>query len=115
MGQPNYEHGFKVALHPQSLELPLKWKKPQTIFVNSMSDLFHKDVPVEFILRVFEMMNKAYWHRYQILTKRSERLKELDRDEAHLFPARHIVATRNAGAKVEQWAERLQVEEQSRD
>jgi protein gp37 len=82
MGQPNYEHGFNLALHPQSLELPLKWKKPQTIFVNSMSDLFHKDVPVEFILRIFEVMNKANWHQYQILTKRSERLKELD----HLLP-----------------------------
>ncbi|MFI5253767.1 MAG: DUF5131 family protein [Bacteroidota bacterium] len=79
MGQPNYEHGFKLTLHPQSLELPLKWKKPQTIFVNSMSDLFHKDVPTDFIHRIFDVMNKANWHQYQILTKRSERLRELDR------------------------------------
>jgi protein gp37 len=78
MGQPNYAQGFKVALHEHALELPLKWKKPQTIFVNSMSDLFHEDVPLRFILRVFEVMNRANWHDFQILTKRSWRLAELD-------------------------------------
>lgn len=77
MGSPNYENGFEVTLHDHVIELPLTWKKPQTIFVNSMSDLFHKDVPTEFILKIFEVMNKAYWHRFQILTKRSERLVEL--------------------------------------
>jgi protein gp37 len=78
MGQPNYINGFDLTLHERALYLPLKWKKPQTIFVNSMSDLFHKDVPVEFILRVFDVMRKANWHHYQILTKRSARLLELD-------------------------------------
>ena len=77
MGQPNYAKGFQLSVHDSALELPLKWKKPQTIFVNSMSDLFHKDVPVEFIARVFDVMCRADWHRYQILTKRSDRLLEL--------------------------------------
>ena len=78
MGQANYANGFKVAVHEHALELPLTWKKPQTIFVNSMSDLFHKSVPVDFILRVFDVMRKANWHQYQVLTKRAERLEELN-------------------------------------
>jgi protein gp37 len=77
MGQRNYANGFKLTLHERMLELPLGWKKPQTIFVNSMSDLFQDGVPVEFIQRVFSVMNRASWHRYQVLTKRSERLAEL--------------------------------------
>jgi protein gp37 len=80
MGQPNYRHGFKVTLQRQALELPLGWKKPQTIFVNSMSDLFHKSVPVEYIKDVFDVMGAAHWHRFQILTKRAERLLELERE-----------------------------------
>jgi protein gp37 len=79
MGSPNYENGFKLALHEHVLELPLKWKKPQTIFVNSMSDLFHKNVPLEFIQKVFDVMNRTPWHTYQVLTKRSGRLKELSK------------------------------------
>ena len=59
------------------LELPLKWKKPQTIFVNSMSDLFHKKVPLAYIHRVFDVMAQAHWHRFQVLTKRADRLREL--------------------------------------
>lgn len=78
MGQKNYANGFKLTLQPHSLELPLKWKKRQKIFVNSMSDLFHKSVPVEYIQRVFDAMHRANWHQYQILTKRSDRLLELD-------------------------------------
>jgi protein gp37 len=78
MGQANYANGFELTIHEQALRLPLQWKKPQIIFVNSMSDLFHKDVPVEFILRVFEIMQRASWHQFQILTKRSDRLLELD-------------------------------------
>ena len=78
MGQPNYQNGFEPTLHENALTLPLQWKKSQTIFVNSMSDLFHKDVPVEFIQRVFDIMRQAQWHTFQILTKRSERLLELD-------------------------------------
>jgi protein gp37 len=77
MGQPNYAKGFKLAMHDHVLELPLKWKKPQTIFVNSMSDLFHKDVKEEFIQKVFDVMNRAPWHNFQVLTKRAERLAEL--------------------------------------
>ena len=77
MGQENYKNGFKLTLQPRMLELPLSWKKPQTIFVNSMSDLFHKNVPLEYIQQVFDVMNRAHWHRFQVLTKRSERLAEL--------------------------------------
>ena len=77
MGQPNYANGFAVTTHEHVLDMPLRWRKPQMIFVNSMSDLFHRDVPTEFILRMFEVMNRARWHTYQILTKRSQRLCEL--------------------------------------
>jgi protein gp37 len=77
MGQPNYANGFKATLHEHALDLPFHWRKPQRIFVNSMSDLFHEEVPVDFIRRVFTVMKKASWHRFQILTKRSERLAEL--------------------------------------
>jgi protein gp37 len=78
MGQPNYSNGFKPTLHERVLEAPLSWKKPQMIFVNSMSDLFHEDVPISFILKVFDVMRRAWWHQFQILTKRSERLLELN-------------------------------------
>lgn len=82
MGQPNYANGFKLTVQERMLELPLRWRLPQTIFVNSMSDLFHRDVPTEYIHRVFDVMRRAHWHRFQVLTKRSLRLtrmsKELD-------------------------------------
>jgi len=78
MGQPNYANGFHLTLHDHALELPLTWKTPQMIFVNSMSDLFHEDIPLQFIQKVFDVMNRANWHTYQILTKRSARLLELD-------------------------------------
>jgi protein gp37 len=77
MGQPNYRNAFQVTLHEHSLELPLRWKKPQMIFVNSMSDLFHEDVPLDFIQSIFDVMNSADWHTFQVLTKRSTRLREL--------------------------------------
>ena len=77
MGQPNYVNGFAVALHEHALGLPLRWRKPQTIFVNSMSDLFHEKVPTDVIARVFDVMRRSDWHRFQILTKRSARLREL--------------------------------------
>jgi protein gp37 len=79
MGQKNYTKGFRPAVHDHVLNLPLQWEKPRTIFVNSMSDLFHPQVPVTFIHRVFEVMQKAHWHRFQVLTKRSERLLELSK------------------------------------
>jgi protein gp37 len=78
MGQANYADGFQLTMQEHAVDLPLTWKKPKTIFVNSMSDLFHKDVPLEFIQRVFDVMRRAHWHQYQLLTKRSERLLELD-------------------------------------
>jgi protein gp37 len=76
-GSPNYARGFRVTLHEHALEIPLRWKRPRAIFVNSMSDLFHKDVPFDFISKIFDVMNRASQHRFQILTKRSERLLEL--------------------------------------
>jgi protein gp37 len=78
MGQTSYRNGFALTLQPQTLEVPLRWKKPRTIFVNSMSDLFHKDIPLDYIQRVFDVMRRANWHTYQILTKRSDRLLQLD-------------------------------------
>ena len=77
MGQPNYDNGFQVTLHEHVLEYPLLWKKSQTIFVNSMSDLFHEKISDSFICKVFEIMKKASWHTFQVLTKRSQRLKEM--------------------------------------
>ena len=75
MGAYQYRNGFRVTLQPQALELPLSWKRPQLIFVNSMSDLFHSEVPLEYIQRVFAVMKKAHWHRFQVLTKRADRLE----------------------------------------
>ncbi|MEA3312347.1 MAG: phage Gp37/Gp68 family protein [candidate division WOR-3 bacterium] len=78
-GNPNYRNGFKLTMHEHLLKVPLGWKKPRIVFVNSMSDLFHEDVSVEFIMKTLEVMRQANWHRFQILTKRAERLAELDR------------------------------------
>jgi protein gp37 len=78
MGSPNYRNGFQPTVHEHTLDLPLSWKRPQAVFVNSMSDLFHRAVPLSFILKVFAVMRQAHWHRFQILTKRSERLLELN-------------------------------------
>lgn len=78
MGHPNYVNGFNLTLHEHLLERPLEWKKPQVIFVNSMSDLFHEDVPFDFIEKIFDVMRRAHWHHFQVLTKRSKRLFELD-------------------------------------
>ena len=77
MGQPNYRNGFKVTCHRHTLDMPLRWKSAQMVFVNSMSDLFHKDVPDDFILDIFSTMRQAQQHQYQILTKRAERLEQL--------------------------------------
>ncbi len=76
-GVAGYENGFKLTLRPERLEIPLHWKKPRLIFVDSMCDLFHDDVPLEYIRRVFDVMKRADWHIYTILTKRSKRLREL--------------------------------------
>lgn len=77
MGSDRYRNGFKVTLHPDLLEVPLHWKKPRTVFVNSMSDLFHEDIPEAYIARVFDTMNRCPQHTFQVLTKRAERLAEL--------------------------------------
>jgi len=77
MGNPKYANGFQLTLHEDALDIPLRWKKPRKIFVNSMSDLFHEDIPLDFIRRVFQTMQQADWHIFQILTKRAERLAEL--------------------------------------
>ena len=72
MGKPHYATGFALALHEDALAIPLRWKSPRLIFVNSMSDLFQKDIPLAFIQRVFEVMNACPQHTFQILTKRPE-------------------------------------------
>ncbi len=76
-GSPNYANGFDVTVHPHALKIPIRWKQPHTIFVNSMSDLFHRDIPVSFISEVFDIMCQASHHRFQALTKRSHRLLQL--------------------------------------
>lgn len=76
MGVAKYAQGFKVAVHEDSLDEPLKWRKPRNIFVCSMSDLFHKDVPFDFVDKVMAVIVKTPQHRYQILTKRAERMQE---------------------------------------
>lgn len=73
-----YEQGFDLKLIPGKLAEPLRWNRPSMVFVNSMSDLFHEDVPEDFILRVFDVMGRAHWHRFQVLTKRPERLRDID-------------------------------------
>ncbi len=78
-GHP-YEQGFDLRLWPDRLNLPLTWKTPRTIFVNSMSDLFHEKVPLSFIRGVFEVMEQASWHTFQVLTKRSDRLLALAKE-----------------------------------
>lgn len=87
MGQPNYANGFDLTLHEHALEVPLRWKTPQVIFVNSMGDLFHRSIPLDFVLKVFDVMNRADWHTYQVLTKRSGRLREIS---AHIPWSPHI-------------------------
>ena len=77
MGQERYRNGFKVTLQPDVVHMPLRWKRPRMIFVNSMSDLFHKDVPAEFIAECFAVMQQASQHTFQVLTKRPERAAEL--------------------------------------
>jgi protein gp37 len=72
-----YEQGFDLKLWPERLDYPFRWRTPRRIFVNSMSDLFHRDVPTEYIRQVFDVMVKADWHVYQVLTKRSSRLARL--------------------------------------
>ena len=77
MGSPKYINGFEVTLHPGTLDEPLRWRKPRMVFVCSMSDLFHEKVPTSFIRRIFEVMEKASQHTFQVLTKRAKRMADL--------------------------------------
>jgi protein gp37 len=77
MGSPRYKDGFKVTLHEDLIDAPARWSKPRMIFVNSMSDLFHEQVPEDFIVKVFETMAKCSQHTFQVLTKRSDRLRAI--------------------------------------
>jgi protein gp37 len=81
MGQEKYKFGFKIIkIHPETLEIPYTWKTPKIVFVNSMSDLFHKDVPLDYIKKVFKVMNENPQHVFQVLTKRAERLFEIHKE-----------------------------------
>ncbi len=102
MGQPNYANGFQLALHEHTLDLPPRWRMPRVVFVNSMSDLFHENVPLEFVLKVFDVMNRADWHTYQVLTKRSSSLRELD---GYLPWSSHIWM--GVSVETEKYAERI--------
>jgi protein gp37 len=75
-GHP-YEQGFDLRIWRGRLELPLSWRRPRLVFVNSMSDLFHEEIPADYIAKVFDVMGRAHWHTFQVLTKRHERLVEL--------------------------------------
>jgi len=87
MGQLKYKNGFKLTLHPDTLEIPYKWKTPKTVFVNSMSDLFHKDIPLDYIKKVFKVMNENSQHTFQVLTKRGDILADYDsRNELNWTP-----------------------------
>lgn len=78
MGIPKYRDGFKVRTHDDQLRIPYSWKRSKVVFVNSMSDLLHEDIPVDFIKKVFKVMNDNPQHVFQVLTKRAERLLEID-------------------------------------
>lgn len=77
MGNPRYANGFEVTLHSDQLQLPLRWRQPRRVFVNSMSDLFHDQIPDAFIQSAFLTMTQAHWHVFQVLTKRARRLAQL--------------------------------------
>jgi len=80
MGIEKYENNFKITLHPDTLDIPYTWKKSKVVFVNSMSDLFHKDVPLDYIKKVFKVMNETPQHTYQVLTKRGDLLAKYDKE-----------------------------------
>lgn len=94
MGQANYANGFKVTCHPSMLDKPRAWKRPRRIFVNSMSDLFHEEVPEEFILDVFKVMQECPQHTFQVLTKRPERAQ-------HMIPRLPVAGNIWLGTSVE--------------
>jgi protein gp37 len=105
-GHP-FESGFDVTLRPQRLDQPLAWKRPRRIFVNSMSDLFHKEVPRTFVDQVFDVMEKADWHTFQLLTKRSPRIRDyMAARYADRAPPTHIWT----GVSVEGWRARARID-----
>ncbi|MCK4786662.1 MAG: DUF5131 family protein [Desulfobacteraceae bacterium] len=77
MGNPRYRNGFRLTIHQDIIDLPLRWRRPAMIFINSMSDLFHEQIPIEFVKSVFDTIVKAHWHTFQIVTKRAQRLSEI--------------------------------------
>src|SRR6266404_2114167 len=89
-GHP-YEQGFDLRIVPEKLAEPLRWASPRMIFVNSMSDLFHKDVPDEYVVEVAKVMQICHWHTFQVLTKRSDRLRDLgEEDDERVIAATNI-------------------------
>lgn len=89
-GHP-FQNGFDLTLRPERLEQPLRWRRPRKVFVNSMSDLFHKEVPTAFVDRVFDTMERADWHQFQVLTKRSSLMRDYLEDRyARRAPPAHI-------------------------
>jgi len=84
MGNPKYKNGFRFTTHPDALNLPLTWRSPRKIFVNSMSDLFHEHMPESFLRRCFAVMEEADWHVYQVLTKRPERMLSFTQEYGHV-------------------------------
>jgi len=86
MGNDKYRNGFGLTLHPEVLQEPFRWKKPRVVFVNSMSDLFHKDIPVEYIRDVFEVMRQNPQHVFQVLTKRADVLRYYDSEDRLFWP-----------------------------
>jgi len=84
MGNPKYKNGFRFTIHPDALNLPLGWRSPRKIFVNSMSDLFHENMPEKFLRKCFAVMEAADWHVYQVLTKRPERMLSFAQEYGHI-------------------------------
>jgi protein gp37 len=99
MGSPKYRNAFKLTLHPEELMRPLHWRKPQRVFVNSMSDLLHQEVPLTFIQNVFDTMARASWHTFLILTKRADRLAEVEQELAWMPNIWMGVSVENADMK----------------
>ncbi len=104
MGSRNYANGFALTLQPHMLEVPIHWRQPRRIFVNSMSDVFHKDVPDSYVGQIFDVMECASWHIYQLLTKRPERLARFVRARyggapapAHIWLGTSVEDARVAG------------------
>ncbi len=99
MNNPKYKNGFHFIVHPDALDLPTRWKKPKRIFVNSMSDLFHEEMPIDFLRRCFEVMSFANHHIYQVLTKRPERMLAFVREMGKRVPKNIWLGTSVESAK----------------